>query len=212
MKQITLLSIISLLLFSCSNSELNMEETENDSFYGLKVGNSWVYKSYKYNTETKGYDYTGIVDSVSVESKESISGVDYYKVKVLTSGNKNSEPMCNPNGVRYEFLRESNGSLIKKDGTIKFTNNNFEERFIEETSVGNVYEILNRKKVNIQVNAGEFNCFYSDRYVTLSNGNKSKGVQNYYYSEGYGLVYDTCTYLVTEHPIIIRKLDSYKIN
>lgn len=188
-----------------------MEYQENESFYALKVGNSWVYKSYKYNSETEKYDDTGVIDRVSIIGTEEINDNLYYNIKTITTGNEEGIVFCNPNGESFELLRESEGNLIKEDGTIIFTNNIFEERLILEDDWGSIFEILIEGETNITVEAGEFNSIHAEKYAILPDGNQSLGKDRTYYSDGIGLVSISFSLVTNPIPTIIRRLDSFEL-
>lgn len=210
MKRLLLSMSICSLLICCSESK--KIESSEINFYALKKGNSWVYKSFRLNSETNEYDYTGVVDSISVIGKEEVSGETYFKVRTMTIGNENRIAFCNSNGERFELLREEEGNLIDDKGQIIFTNNNFEELLFWDRGLHKIYEKLNPEKSEISVEAGVFECFFKERYGIDNNGVKSNGLDKFYYSDGIGLVYDTSSYYSSLKPIIIRRLQSYDFN
>lgn len=108
---------------------------------------------------------------------------------------------CNQNGEHFEFLREFEGNLINEESSIKFTSDNYEERLLQENQWGNIYKTL----------AGEFSCINSERYAKTTNDVLLNGLDRFYYSSGYGLIYDTSSFVSSSTPSIIRRLDSYEI-
>jgi hypothetical protein len=210
MKRLLLCISICSILISCSESD-NFKSSESN-FYALKKGNSWVYKSFRLNSETDEYDYIGVIDSISVIGKEEILGETYFKVRTMTIGNESNIAFCNSNGERFELLREEQGNLIDDKGAIIFTNNNFEELLLWDRGLHRIYEKLNLEKSKISVEAGVFECFFKERYGIDNNGVKSKGLDKFYYSDGIGLVYDTSSYYNSLKPVIIRRLQSYNLN
>ncbi|GAB5565203.1 MAG: hypothetical protein Wins2KO_22660 [Winogradskyella sp.] len=213
MKRLFMCLCIVALSFSCSESD-NSENLNNQSdsnFYALTVGNSWVYKNYRYNPSTQIYDDTGVIDSISIVDVQDILGQSYYKFRTLTTGNEEEITFCNPNGEHFEFLREVQGNLINEQGDIKFTNNNFEERLLNEYDWGTIYEILTEDHTILNVEAGEFHCINSERYAITSNGEQSPGLDRFYYASGIGLIYDTSSFASNPTPTIIRRLDSYLV-
>jgi hypothetical protein len=108
MKRLLLCFCIIVFTFSCSesdNSENQISEPDVN-FFALTIGNSWVYKNYKYNAVTEMYGDTGVVDSISIVGIQDFSGESYYKFRRLTTGNEEEITFCNPNGEHFEFLRE----------------------------------------------------------------------------------------------------------
>ncbi|TYA71385.1 hypothetical protein [Seonamhaeicola marinus] len=209
----TTLSIlsISILLFSCSSNQ-SSDNANDTNFYALTVGNSWVYKNYKLNETNVTYEETSVVDSISVVSKQTIKGETFYKVRRFTSGNEANITFCNPNGEHFQFLRDSLGYLINSDGEIKHTYVNYEERLVQENNWGNIYEVLENGTEEINVESGKFNCISSKRYAKDPDNQLLPAEDKYYYADGYGLIYDTQSFVSSDKPSIIRRLDAYNIN
>jgi hypothetical protein len=213
MKRLLLCLCIIALSFSCTESDNSENQTNPPevNFFALTIGNSWVYKNYKYSPDTEVYDYIGVIDSISIVGIQDFSDLSYFKFRRLTTGNESGITFCNENGEHFEFLRESGGNLINEEGYIKFTNNNYEERLLEENQWGNIYEILIDGDSTIDVEAGEFSCLNSERYAKTIDGEQFDGLDRFYYSSGFGLIYDTSSSVSTSTPIIIRRLDSYDV-
>ncbi|MFT5791711.1 MAG: hypothetical protein ACI9LI_001049 [Saprospiraceae bacterium] len=213
MKRLLLCFGIIAFAFSCTESD-NSENQINPpdaNFFALTIGNSWVYKNYRYNPTTETYDDTEVIDSISIVGLQDFSGESYFKFRRLTTGNEREITFCNPNGEHFEFLREFEGYLINEEGSIKFTNNNYEERLLQENQWGKIYEILVEDKTTLTVEAGEFDCVNSQRYARNPNDEQLPGLDRFYYSSGFGLVYDTSSFVSSNTPTILRRLDSYQI-
>jgi hypothetical protein len=213
MKRLLLCYCIIAFTFSCTESDNsdNQINPPDANFFALTVGNSWVYKNYKYNSVSDTYDDTGVIDSISIVDIQDFSGESYYKFRRLTTGNEEGITFCNPNGEHFEFLREFEGNLINEDGSIKFTNSNNEERLLQENEWGNIYEVLIEGNSIISVEAGEFDCINSERYAKNSDGEQLLGLDRFYYASGIGLIYDTSSFVSNSIPSIIRRLDSYEV-
>jgi hypothetical protein len=213
MKRLLLCICIIALTFSCTESDNsdNQINPPDANFFALTIGNSWVYKNYRYNPTTETYDDTEVTDSISIVGLQDFSGESYFKFRRLTTGNQDGITFCNPNGEHFEFYREFEGNLINEVGSIKFTNNNYEERLLDENQWGNIYEILVEDNTTLTVEAGEFDCVNSQRYVRNPEGEQLAGLDRFYYSSGFGLIYDTSSFVSRNTPIIIRRLDSYQI-
>jgi len=216
MKQILLYFCVVACTISCSRSDDNVPIpvdplAADNEFFALKVGNSWVYKSYEYNSTTEAYDDTGVVDKISIVGTEEQSGKTFFKFRRFTTGNEDGSTLVNPNGEYFELLRASEGNLLKEDGSIKFTKSNFDERLIHENDWGNVFEILTEGESTRTVEAGEFVCVNSERYAKNPEGEQLDGLDRIYYSKGVGLVYDSMSFVNNNIPIIIRRLDSFEI-
>ena len=197
--------------YSCSDDATTVPDTQSDNFYALTVGNSWVYKNYRYNPQTEVYDDTGVIDSISIISTEDIDGQTYFKFRRLTTGNEAGITFCNANGEHFEYLREDNGNLITSEGDVKFTNSDFSLRVLSENNWGNIVEQLEEGESALEVEAGTFTCINSERYAILSDGNNSPGLDRFYYANGYGLIYDTSSFVSSDIPSIIRRLDTYVV-
>ena len=212
MKRILITVCIISLFFSCSNDDNSVnQEVQEDNFYALRVGNSWVYKNYKYDINSQTYEDTGVVDQVSIVGMETISGVEYYKFRRLTTGNEEGITLCNPNGEHFEYLREQDGNLIWDTGEVKFTNSDYSVRTLDENDWGNIVEKLTEGSTTLNVEAGTFECIYSERYVILPDGEQAPALDTFYYSDGIGLIYDTSSFVSQETPSVIRRLESYDV-
>lgn len=209
MKLFIYVCFIALVLSSCTTSDTIQEPESN--FYALTVGNEWVYKNYKYNLNTEEYDNTGVVDSVSIVGTEVIENNTYFKFRRLTTGNEENITFCNPNGEHFELLRDSIGYLIWDNGKIKYANNDFSVRTVNEQDLITIYEQLVSTNNEITVEAGTFTSTYSQRYAVLSNGEQANAIDHFYYVDGVGLVYDTSSLSSSEIPSIKRRLDSYSV-
>lgn len=197
------------LLSSCTSDDESYSQSDNSNFYALTVGNQWVYKNYGYNLNTQEYDDTGIVDSVSIIGTESINSKLYYKFRILTNGNEEGNTLYNLNGERFELLRDSLGYLVYDDGTIKYTKSDFSSRLLASNDWGNIYEQLIAMDHEITVEAGTFNSSYTQRFVIMADGEQAPGMDHIYYANGFGLIYDTVSFVTQENPRVIRRLDSY---
>ncbi|WP_417856548.1 hypothetical protein [Xanthomarina gelatinilytica] len=213
MKRILFAVCLFALFSSCSsNDEGNSQLQPESNFYALTVGNSWVYKNYKYNINTELYEDTGVIDSISIVGTEQLNENTYYKFRRWTTGNEENIAFCNPNGEHFELLRDSLGYLVRDNGTVKFTNNDYTERELRVDTWGTVYEKLVAGETNVVVESGNFMSIHSERYARdNSSGEQFPGMDRFYYSDGFGLVFDTSSGVVNPIHVIERRLDSYNI-
>lgn len=211
MKRILFCVCFWVLFLAC---ESNDDESSNQSsnFYALKVGNSWVYKHYKYSPSLDEYLETSVVDSVSIVGKEQVYGNTYYKVRTWTTGNDSGSALYNANGEHFEFFRDYEGTLLRDDGFVKFTNNDYSKRLIWEEDWGSVYERLVEGTTELTVEAGTFTCINSEMYLITASGEQLPGLDRFYYAEGIGLVLSTVSFVSQSVPSVYRRLDSYEIN
>ncbi|PWK19244.1 hypothetical protein [Xanthomarina spongicola] len=210
MKRICLTICFFTLLFSCNSDEdIQDHQQEEANFYALTVGNSWVYKNYRYNLNTELYEDTGVIDSINIIGTEQINENTYYKFRRWTTRNETNIAFCNPNGEHFELLRDSLGYLIRDDGSVKFVNNNFNERQLASDIWGTIYEKLVEGETNMSVEAGDFYCINSERYARDTTNEELPGLDRFYYSDGMGLILDTSSFVNNPIHSIERRLDSY---
>ena len=213
MKRIIFTFCIITLAFSCSSDSTTAAETQppESNFYALTVGNSWVYKNYRYNPTTEVYDDTGVIDSVSIIGTEDILGNTYFKFRRLTTGNEANITFCNPNGEHFELLREYEGSLIRDDGGIKYVNNDYNEREVVDAGWGIIYDKLQEATQTVIVESGTFECLDTHRYARNENNEALPAIDHHMYSDGIGLIYDTTSFVSQPIHSIERRLDSYNV-
>jgi hypothetical protein len=213
MKRILITLSLFACLFSCSNDDDSVTpEAQEPSFYALTIGNSWVYKSQQYNFNSQSYEDTEIVDSVSIVGTEEILGNTYFKFRTKTTGSVNGESqLSNPNGIKFEYFREIDGNLVNDSNDIVFTTIDYTEKLIVESSWGSIFEKLAEDLATVVVPAGTFECYNKQRYARTPEGEDLPSMDNIYYAEGIGLIYDSISFVSQENPIIIRRLDAYDI-
>jgi hypothetical protein len=209
MKRIIFSLAVLLVWQSCSSDDT--QETVSN-FYALTVGNSWVYKNYKYNPDSGNYDDTGVIDSISIVGTETINEHTYFRFRRKTTGNETEITFCNPNGVYFELVRDSLGFLVTDNGSIKYINNNYEEHLKRSHSWGD--EIFELQEANVQINAeaGNFECLDVLHFVRLPDNTIAPGSNNYYYADGIGQVMETNSSVANPIHDVERRLDTYIIN
>lgn len=212
MKRIFFYLCFSVLFFACTTSDdAQTPPPTSANFYALTIGNTWVYKNYKYNINTQGYEDTGVIDSVSIVGTETIEGNTYYKFRTLTTGNEDQITFCNPNGEHFEYVREENGYLLKDNGRIKFVNNHYEPILADSDSNFNYYLMLNEVTTTMQTQAGNFECANMQSYVLNEDQAQLPGTNTYLYADGIGLIYDTTSFVSQSNHSIERRLVSYDV-
>lgn len=213
MRRILIISSLLMGIIACTSNDESINVTEeNGGFYALKVGNKWVYKNYKLESNDQYID-TGVTDSIEIIAKEAINNITYFKFRRKTTGNENGITFCNPNGVHYELLRDSLGYLIKPDGTIKYANNDYSERIVVNQDWGGaIYEELQSDTEMITVEAGVYECVNTYRYMKDINNQQLAGLDRIYYADGIGLIMDTVSFASSTPHIIERRLYSYELD
>lgn len=215
MKRMLLCICLTPLFFSCNSdddSQSQEQEQQIPSFYALEVGNSWVYKSQRYDFAQQVYMDTEIIDSVSIVGTEDILGVRYFKFRTKTTGSTDTNAtLSNPNGVKFEYFREHDGNLINDSNDIVFTTTDFTEQTVLEASWGTIFEQLAQDLETLVVPAGTFQCYNKQRYARTPEGDPLPSMDNVYYAEGIGLIYDSISFISQDTPAMIRRLDTYNI-
>ena len=212
MKRLLLCTCFFTLIFSCSTSDDVQKNNLELNFYGLTVGNSYTYKFYKYNSDTEDYDETLIVQNVIIEDTEEVSGQQYFKIKTTTSGVDGFNLFYLQNGEEIDYLREVDGTLINDNNDVLFVNNEFSEHLVNSDNTSlNLYRKTIEEPVIINSNTGSFNCIEMQNYIVTEDGTILDGVSKIHYSEGVGLVQQTCVYASSSTPVMIKKLNSYNI-
>ncbi len=200
------------LIFCCnSNDDSSPQPPDADNFYALTVGNEWVYQNNKYNPGTDNYLDTGVIDSVSIVGTETFNGKTYYRFRTYTTGNEEHITFCNPNGEHFELLRDSLGYLVRSDGSIKFTNSDYEERMVSTNAGITIYETLQPNLTDVVVGPVTFTGMYSERYARDADGGQLPGIDTFVYVDGTGLVYDTSSFVSQSLPSITRVLISHTV-
>ncbi len=213
MKSILFCLCLSFIIISCDENQDSQDINQpEENFYALTVGNSWVYKNYRYNNTSDTYEDTDVIDSVSIVSKEIVNDSTFYKLRRFTSGNDSNNQLFKANGEHFEFLRDSSGTLIDDNGIVKYGNNNFTERLIRENDWGDIYEKLLNEKEILTMDSGVFDCYVMTRYAKSKEEERYPSTDYIYYSDGFGLIYETISFIVQDTPIIVRRLDSFVIN
>ncbi|MEP5338539.1 MAG: hypothetical protein ABJL44_15135 [Algibacter sp.] len=210
MKNIFYYLCLSFFILACEDIQEQNELESN--FYALTVGNSWVYRNYRYNSTSDTYTDSGIVDSVSIVGAEKINENIFYKFRRLTTGNDNNNQIFKKNGEYFEFLRDSSGVLVNELGQIIHTSIDYQERLLRENDWGDLYEKLSIETEELHLESGTFNCVVTERYAKSKEGEKYPSTDYIYYSDGFGFIYETISFISSDTLTALRRLDSYEIN
>ncbi len=62
------------------------------------------------------------------------------------------------------------------------------------------------------MDSGVFDCYVMTRYAKSKEEERYPSTDYIYYSDGFGLIYETISFIVQDTPIIVRRLDSFVIN
>jgi len=194
MKRIFLLIVVALIFNSCdSNDDSPVEELDA---YGLKIGNSWEYKYYRYNCASDGSIIdkvdSGVVEKREVVGTEEINGVQYFKLKYDVTGVDSSNTFLFPeNGVSYKYFRNEGDELIEYingDEYFRFSYANYNEQLVSVNDWGDIYIKLNEELVPIGVGLNSLDCFEMEIYAKNSDGVRFPGTSYEYYYPSIGFV------------------------
>ncbi|NQY29446.1 MAG: hypothetical protein HRT69_08240 [Flavobacteriaceae bacterium] len=218
MKHILFISLIVILLASCNDDSgslpLPIQNNVTSNFYALTVGNTWEYKYYQRNSNGNFID-TGVVDAVEITNTVNLNNNIYYEFKTITSGNDNPSSnynhSLNETGEKTELLRDSLGYLINEVGSIKYTHSDYNERLTDTESFGTYHFMLVEDPVDVTTQAGSFYCLDAHTYVKDTNGNLLPSLDHTNYSDGFGLIFSTMSYVSYSEHFIEKRLNTYNI-
>lgn len=205
-----------LLILSCdTNEDAVVQQPETDNFYALNVGNSWVYKYYSgvTNENPVGID-TGVIDSVKIISTEEYNGHIYYKFRSIVSG---INPSANPipwreNGESFKLMRDSLGYLIDDTGHVEFVSDSYNEIFIDEYDFHKTFAQLMPETVVFESEGIEFECKKMLLlHRRLDDNSQLPFINEYYYSNGIGLISDDVGFISSNDSRYQRRLVSYSV-
>ena len=78
--------------------------------------------------------------------------------------------------------------------------------------MGDIYETLQEGTTEFSVEARAFTCVNSHRYAKSNpDGTLLAGLDNVYYSDGIGFIYETISFVTSDAPKFQRRLDSYSV-
>ncbi|WP_298514421.1 hypothetical protein [uncultured Kordia sp.] len=203
---------LTMCFISCSNDDEIPVEPE-ESFYGLRVGNSWVYQHFRReNSQSEIFNDTGVIDSVQITGTEIINGNEFFKYRIRTSGNENNIAFCSPNGERFEYLRDSLGFLVNEFGKVQFSTESTEEFRYNNSDSFFMYTARGEENEIIATPAGEFDSEYMKVYARPQPGEvPHPGLDKYYYVQGVGKVFNTLSFISTTIHTMERRLISYDV-
>lgn len=205
------LLLLCLCFISCSSDDNTISEPE-ENFFGLKVGNTWVYEYYRrQNPQEAMYDATGVKDSVEVTGTQMINGNEFFAYRIRTSGNDSNSPFYFENGERTYYFRDSLGYLIADNGAVIFSREDEQEFFLYEGGVYPVYTARGETTEIVATEAGQFDCEYMDIYARDENGEVLPGSDKKYFAAGIGEIISTTSFVSDPIPVVERRLLSYDV-
>lgn len=204
-------AIIGLLIFiSCSDDDTNNDPPTQQGFYALKVGNYW---KYQYNqTDFEGNPtQPAAIEEITVIDKVTLNGSEYYQLKIETQQLGPECFFCESEPIVNEFVRDSLGYLINSSNDILFSHEQQDPYIIEEARWGTIYGKLLTDSETVTVDAGSFSCIVNEIYSEDENGNPNSGVAYYHYSDGTGIIKQTCVSVVNNIQVAEKVLLEYSL-
>jgi hypothetical protein len=175
-----------MIMVSCKKDEttIKADPTAKSDFMQLKIGNYWVY--HKIHIDATGSESPPTVDSLLIIDDTLIRGNKYYK-KVFVGHE------------HVTFLRDSGGYLVDHKGKVIFSDHDF-SNVIRTDTIGPGLALAQYRMFDpdtlIQVTYGTFEVLEFRGEITALDPQSSHGTQytHYYYSEGIGMVKNSCYY------------------
>jgi len=211
---ICLFLAFSFLLVSCNkdDGDNTPQEQEVDAgFFGLQVGNEWVYNYFWVNNDTGELTNMGGIETVDITDEEVIDGETIFTMRTTTVDENNTCGICNDDPVVITKVKDSVGYLVEVGGPILFSSVNRQDFLISSQGFGDIYRVLKENEVLITVPAGQFVSLDNERYAIDSNGDRYNGQDNLYYSEGVGEVKQTFSTVTSLRILYEKQLMSYTV-
>lgn len=191
-----LIAFIAVML-SCKKEDKNSNQEKNDGnieaseYFGLEVGNYWIYEIFEIDTNGTEAS-TGKFDSVYIAKTEIINGEEYYAIE---GGNYLGYRMS---------VRDSSGYLINSDGVILFAPNDFadtlgiELRMLSDNDTLFVgYSNMEKVEGKVELSAGNFEpLLCRNRYDIPREGVVQHRELLEYRAPGVGLIVKQCALII----------------
>lgn len=210
------LSLASLFLFtSCNKDEENQTPEEQqqaeESFFALKVGNSWTYNYYRRVVNPDGLELLDVEEIVKVTEEMIVNNETYYTIQKTTSGD-GSCGVCEENGVSTMQVRDSVGYLINIEGDILYSSESKTDYLIAEEDWGTIFGVLLPGMEDIEVDAGTFTAINNQWYaIDPSDGSEYFGRIDWHYADGVGEIKRTFVGVIAGQFIYEKRLASFDL-
>jgi len=211
---ICLFLAFSFLLVSCNKDDGNTtpDEQEVDAgFFGLQVGNSWVYNYFWVDNETGELTNQGGVETVEITNEEVINGETIFTMSITTVDEDDTCGICNQNPLVITKVKDSVGYLVEVGGPILFSSVNTDDFLVSSLSFGDIFRVLKPVEVLVTVPAGQFVAKDNERYAVDPNGDRYDGQDNLYYAAGIGEVRQTISSVISLRILYEKQLMSYTV-
>lgn len=214
MKKPFLLACLAIFLccISCTSDDDTMTIQE-ENFYALTVGNSWVYDHYRRVGDSDIFENINVIDSVKIVGTEDINGNTFYKFRTRTSENVNNIPLCSPSGEHFAYFRDSLNYLIDDRGKIHFSPVEDTEEYVLKTYPTQrlIFNLSEESEV-VTTPAGNFDCYWMNLFFRFDpNNERSLGTSKYYRKGEIGEVFTTTSFVNNPEHTIEKRLVSYAL-
>jgi len=220
MRNIILILLILVGLYSCNNKDNNESNTINKSaFLPMSDGNYWVYQYYV--IDSNGIEYPeNYYDSVVITNDTSINGKKYFRYDFYEDYRENQKPDFS----RSVYYFDSSKCLVNNFGRIVFSEDNFVDTICRVTQLNNSISgdtigwttfKMERMDGIVIVPAGSFSNLLNYRGTFVGNPKHcsiSKKYTNQYYSKNVGLILSSFFYDQPDPNSNEKRLLRYKIN
>jgi hypothetical protein len=160
---ILVFAILSILTFSCKKSSNETTSSTTVDYYKLKVGNYWIYQSFKLDSNGVATPQNNF-DSAYIEKDTMIRGNNYYKLW------ENHYVLGNTQFPSY--IRDSSGYLVNSSGYRLCSDNDFTDTLGVDTiqaALFRGYIKMTGKDSVVTVPAGSFPSITVRMKVVLTN-------------------------------------------
>lgn len=210
-----------LMLTSCSRSEDGInEETTETSFFNLKVGNEWVYKTYDRQDFTSELKFSGKIDTLKIIAEVNLNNKKYAKIRHSYKDSSNQNQY-------YEYWRlNDKGHLVSLSSyyfnqgissdnleIVKHAGKDFDYSYTDPTfsNYGNItYKLYPQTTITMNNQSYTVSPYNGHFIPNAQNPNLISKVVEYNYKEGIGLVKCVCHSVVGTYNYEDR-LESYSL-
>ncbi len=203
------LSLSAHFLYSCSNDDSQSNNTEENSFYALRVGNYWKYQWNRTDADGNPIEEWA-TEEILVEDETTINGESFFKLKITTTDENGDCLLCQEEPLVYQFVRDSLGYLINSDHQILFSSQDSNPILQSENSWGNIYFQLQENASSVEVPAGTFSCIGNQVYAINPDGAEFPGRDERWYAPEIGWIKITCSGVSTDIQIAEKVLADYE--
>lgn len=222
MRTLMIIAMLTSLSFGCKKDDDNQEDNPSaqqptaSSYVPLEVGNYWVYRHYK--VDSNGVETAQATTDSMVVSKDTMIGGRKYMVLEGTN-----RPYTNQSWQIIRMIRDSSGYIVNQHGRIYFSIDNFTDvLFSYSEDFGNMGKVaytsesrMVKHPAMITVPAGTFDVLNFRETIDISEEYRTAENPRYldtYYGKGVGVVLQNYFYLSDAKNIVEKRLIRYHVN